>query len=75
VVRILHVQNAELLALKKALEGKLSGAATNPNLRLGPRLKLILPSSGLLRSVRWFNTDVSELPIGPILKGQAVQKS
>jgi hypothetical protein len=28
----------------------------------------ILPSSGLLRSVRCFDTDVSGLPIGPILK-------
>ena len=33
----------------------------------------ILPSSGLLRGISLFKTDVSELPIGPILKGQAVQ--
>ena len=31
----------------------------------------ILPSSGLLRDVRWFETDVSGLPIGPNFKGQA----
>jgi hypothetical protein len=34
----------------------------------------ILPSSGLLRSVRWFKTNVSELPTGPILEGQAIQE-
>ena len=28
--------------------------------------------SGLLRGVRWFETDVSRLHIGPILKGQDV---
>jgi hypothetical protein len=28
----------------------------------------ILPSSGLLCGVRWFETDVSELSIGPIFK-------
>jgi hypothetical protein len=31
----------------------------------------ILPPSGSLRSVRWFETDVSGLPIRPVLKGQA----
>jgi hypothetical protein len=30
----------------------------------------ILPSSGLLRGVMWFKTDVSGLPIGTIFKGQ-----
>ena len=30
----------------------------------------ILPSSGLLRGVRWFKTDVSRLHILPIFKGQ-----
>ena len=34
------------------------------NRRLPPRLKLIFPSSGFLRGVRWFDTDVSELRIG-----------
>jgi hypothetical protein len=34
----------------------------------------ILPSSGILRGVRWFATDVSGLIIGPIFKGQAVQE-
>jgi hypothetical protein len=33
---------------------------------------VILPSSELLRGVRWFETDVSVLPVGPIFKGQAV---
>jgi hypothetical protein len=33
-----------------------------------------LPSTGLLRSVRWFAGDVSLLPICPIVKGQAVQE-
>jgi hypothetical protein len=30
----------------------------------------ILPPSGLLRGVRWFETDVSGLPVGPIFNGQ-----
>ena len=30
----------------------------------------ILPSCGLLRGVRWFETDVSRLPVCPIFKGQ-----
>jgi hypothetical protein len=33
----------------------------------------IIPSSGLLRWVRWFKVDVSELIIGSIFKGQAVE--
>jgi hypothetical protein len=33
----------------------------------------ILPSSGSLRGVRWFETDVSELPIGPNFKYQGVR--
>ena len=37
-------------------------------------VRLILPSSGLLCSVRWFYTGVSGLPISPILQGQAVQE-
>lgn len=28
-----------------------------------PRLKCIFPSRGLLRGVRWFDTDVSGLPV------------
>ena len=40
------------------------------DLRLPPKLKQHLPSSGLLHSVRWFDTDVLGLPISPILKGQ-----
>ena len=44
-----------------------------PDLKLPPRLTRSLPSSGLLRSVRWFDTDVSGLLIRPIFKGQAVQ--
>jgi hypothetical protein len=32
----------------------------------------ILPSSGSLRGVRWLDTDVSGLPIGPNFKGQDV---
>ena len=31
-----------------------------------------LSSSGLLRNVRWFDTDVSGLRIGPVFEGQAV---
>jgi hypothetical protein len=31
----------------------------------------ILPSSGLLRGVKWFRLDVSGIRIGPIYKGQA----
>ena len=33
----------------------------------------ILPYSGLLRGLRWFETDALGLPIGSILKGQDVQ--
>ena len=42
--------------------------------QLSPRLDWILPSCGLLRYVRWFETDVSVLPIGFIFKGQDVQR-
>jgi hypothetical protein len=35
------------------------------HLRLLQWLKCILPSSALLNSVRWFDTDVSGLPIVP----------
>jgi hypothetical protein len=38
------------------------------DLRLPPRFKSLLPSSGLLRGVRWFDTDVSGLPVGPVFK-------
>jgi hypothetical protein len=38
--------------------------------RLPLRLNGILPSSGLLRGVRWFDMDVSKLSIGPIFKGK-----
>ena len=40
--------------------------------RLPPRLNRVLSSYGLLRGVRWFETDVLGPPVGPILKGQAV---
>jgi hypothetical protein len=36
-------------------------------------LSLTLPSSGLLRGVKCFETDVSGLPIGPIFDSQGVQ--
>ena len=42
--------------------------------RLPPQLNRILQTSGLLRGLWWFETDVSELPIGPIFKGQAAQE-
>jgi hypothetical protein len=35
-------------------------------------LSRIFPSSGLLRGVRWFETDVSGLPIRPIVKGHII---
>jgi hypothetical protein len=35
-------------------------------------VELIIPSSGLLRGVRWFETDVSGLDIGPIFKSQVL---
>jgi hypothetical protein len=38
---------------------------------LPPRFKRILPSSGLLRDVRWFKTDVSGLLISPTFKGSS----
>jgi hypothetical protein len=34
----------------------------------------ILPSSALLHGVRWFETDVSRLPISSIIKVQAVRE-
>jgi hypothetical protein len=34
----------------------------------------IILSSGLLRSVGWFRTDVWGLPISPIFKGQVFKK-
>ena len=43
------------------------------DLRLSSRLKWTLLSSGLLRGLGWFNTDVSGRPIGPIFKDKAVQ--
>lgn len=42
-------------------------------LRLSPRLKLISPSSVLLRGVWWLDTDVSGLRISSIIRGQAVE--
>jgi hypothetical protein len=39
-----------------------------------PHLNWILQSSGLLRGVRAFETDVSGLPIGPIFMSEAVQE-
>jgi hypothetical protein len=36
-------------------------------------IRLILPSSGLLGGVVWFDYDVSGLPIGPLFKGQTLQ--
>ena len=40
--------------------------------RLPPLLNWILLSSGLLRSVRYIKTDVSEQSIGPVFKDRAV---
>jgi hypothetical protein len=34
----------------------------------------ILVFSGLLRGITWFYTDVSRLPIGPIIKGKVLGK-
>jgi hypothetical protein len=42
--------------------------------RLPLRLTWVLQFFGLLRGVRWFETDVSGLLIGLIFKGQAVQE-
>lgn len=42
------------------------------DLRLSPRLKLVLLLSGLLRGVRYFETDVSGLNIGSTFKRQAL---
>ena len=42
--------------------------------RLPPRLNWILASSGLLRGVKWFETDVLGLPIGLGFKGQVLQR-
>lgn len=45
------------------------------DLRLPPWLKRIFRSSGLLRGVIGFETEVSGLPICPIFHGQALQKA
>jgi hypothetical protein len=42
--------------------------------RLQPPLNSILPSSEILRGVRWLKTDVSGLHIVPIFKGQVVHE-
>ena len=42
--------------------------------RFSLKLKRVLPSSGIQCSVGWCRTDVSELHIGSIFKGQAVQE-
>ena len=39
--------------------------------RRPPRFDSILPSSELLCGLRWFETDVSGLPVGPIFKGSS----
>jgi hypothetical protein len=36
------------------------------NLKFQPRLHYIFSPSVLLRGVRWFKTDVSGLPVGPV---------
>jgi hypothetical protein len=38
------------------------------------KVKRFLPSSVLFLGERWFDTDVSGLPVGPIFKGQAVKE-
>ena len=43
--------------------------------KLPPRVNRILPSSAFLRGIRWFQTNVSGLPIRPTFKGQAVQEA
>ena len=53
--------------------GKTDWSCVNGEIR--NKSVLIIPSSGLLRSVRWFDTDVSGLPIGPIFKGQVIDVS
>jgi hypothetical protein len=47
---------------------------TPRDLGLPPRLNSVLSSSGLLRGVRWFETDVSGLRVFTIFKGQAAQE-
>ena len=42
--------------------------------KLLSRLNSVLSSSGLLRGVRWFETDASGLRIGFIFKGQDFQE-
>jgi hypothetical protein len=41
--------------------------------RLLPRLNWIIPSSGWLRGLRWFETDVSGLPTGLVFTDNVVQ--
>jgi hypothetical protein len=42
--------------------------------RLPPQLNWILPYSGWLRGVRWFEMGVSGLSVDPIFKGQVVEE-
>jgi hypothetical protein len=42
--------------------------------KISAAVKKRILSSGLLCSVRWFDIDVSELPIRPIFEGQTVQE-
>jgi hypothetical protein len=45
------------------------------DIRLPPQCEWDLPYFGIELSVEWFfRIDVSEQPIGPVFKGQAVQK-
>jgi hypothetical protein len=44
------------------------------DLRDPPWVNRSIPSSGFLGGVRWFENDVSGLPIGPIFKDQDIQK-
>ena len=45
-----------------------------PDRRLPPRFNWFLQFSGYLCAVRWFETDVSGLFVGPIFKGEAVSE-
>jgi hypothetical protein len=42
-------------------------------MRLSPRLKLSLVFYVVLRSVKWFDTDVSGLRIGPVFKSKLMR--
>jgi hypothetical protein len=64
-----HVMMEQTLALESAV---FQAKTLLPHRKLPPLLNQIL-SSGLLRGVKWFETDVLGLHIGPIFKTRSLE--